>query len=349
MVRAATPAIPRPSRAARRRPRVGRSPSRVARVRLPAAASPPRSRRLLATRIARQRADRDAGQHQARLTRPAGRSQCRTPRPARRTRRRTPRPARGSRTGAAAGVVPGGDDAGGADGSSHQCPVSTDQDQPGHPGHPEAGEGRRAYGRRAGPGPSPPAAADRPGRRRCRGCRRSSRWRSSRPTCSARATTRARRRRAGSAPPSNAASPVAATTGEIAAGRVRGRAPSTHWAGVARRGGDPLGGGHRVRSCGSVGSIRSVCRRRRSTFPLLVRGRRSQDRPAGGEQRSRQLGARPRPAGRRRERSVGDRHRPRCPTPGRGTPTTTISAVPRCRPALSPALDRDEVDVVARR
>ena len=81
---------------------------------------------------------------------------------------------------APARVEPGARHAQRADGDQPPLPRQRHERQPGQPGHGEADEGGGADGRRRGGAASRPAGAGRPGRRRCRGCRRSSRWRSSR-------------------------------------------------------------------------------------------------------------------------------------------------------------------------
>ena len=80
-----------------------RSPSRTARVRLPTAASPSMSRRLLTTRIATisSPTGTDDRERQARRACRSARTSSRRPRPGRRTRRRRPRRAPGSRRAAA--------------------------------------------------------------------------------------------------------------------------------------------------------------------------------------------------------------------------------------------------------
>ena len=232
----------------------------------PTAASPTMSRRLLATRIAQVSApmpDADgqgtAG-HPAQLdvrTVPAHRDQ------AEEDEDEEPRRARDSRTGAcrrcrtrprARRATPTT--------SSHQWAVSSDQHQPGQRGDAERDEGGALHQRPAGPRPSRPGAAGRPGR-------------ASVPRIAVgvvvgvvdadlqgQADDEGEQRPSGRAnPPTKAATPVPARTGEIAAGSVRGRAPATHWA----------GGGRSTRPRRSSMPFRSGLRRRaRSTQPVPV-------------------------------------------------------------------------------
>ena len=113
----------------------------------------------------------------------------------------------------------------------------TDDEQLGPHGHGErqAGDARPprrrrwppASRRRVTPVRTRPAAPARPGRHRCPGSRRCSRWRSwCRPGC-ARATTRAAAARHQITEPWADATAVPTTTGTTATGRVRGRAPAT--------------------------------------------------------------------------------------------------------------------------
>ena len=184
-----TSSRPRPRRRAdrgeddeqrRRAAGCGRSPSTTARVRLPATVSVGMSRRLLATRIAqasapmptaaysagplpglgldvrradhRDQPEEDEHHHlaEAEVAVRASSRRCRTTRPARET----------SPTA-----------------TSHQAVVAAST-SPATAATPKRQERRPLHRAAASPPRSRPAAAGRPGRRRCRGCRRSSRWRS---------------------------------------------------------------------------------------------------------------------------------------------------------------------------
>ncbi len=149
----------------------------------------------------------------------------------------------------------------------------------------EGGE-RGRLDRRAGwPPRCRPAAADRPGRRRCRGCRRSSRWRSSRrPGAAARraSASSAFHHTASSLPQRDRRSRRA--RGTTAAGSVRGRAPA-----------DPLALGVAMARdcCQAAGSRHRLGRREQPATRL--RHRRGDPRAAA------RLGRRARP------RAAGDR------------------------------------------
>ena len=164
----------------RRAPRVRSSPSRTARVRLPATVSVGMSRRLLATRIAQASAPMPTAAYSA----------ARLPGLGLDVRRADDRDqpeededdhlaetevAVGPR---AAGVEPGGERRRPA--RPRPATRRSWRRAPARPtaATPNASERRRASPPRAWPRPSRPAASGRPGRRRCRGCRRSSRWRS---------------------------------------------------------------------------------------------------------------------------------------------------------------------------
>ena len=176
--RRSPPARPRPAR--RRGSGCACRRATTASVRLPAAVSVGMSRRLLATRIAQARQPiADAGGQRGELERLASaRTSCRPRRPARRRRRPSPRRARGSRRGACrrcrttprrCTTRPSA--------TSHQAVVAAST-RPATAATPNAANAARftAAGD-ATPGADQPQRPD-PLRRRSRGCRRSSRWRS---------------------------------------------------------------------------------------------------------------------------------------------------------------------------
>ena len=222
--------------------------------------------------------------------------------------------------------------------TSHQL-RQRGQGQPGDPGDGEGERRARPAPAAAWPRRSRPAASGRPGRRRCRAAVGVVVGVVDRDLQRERDDEREQRRDPGRKPSSAAAAPVPTSTGATAAGSVRGRAPASHWAGVAidlrllgaivrscsaRR---PIG----LPTCAAVG-LAGVQERDLGDDVQLPRGRAAAEPVGDPRAEVGELGARP-PPGRRRRPPAGPTRRRRGRRRRRRRRRGARAAPPRPRPA----------------